>query len=43
METAYVEHRDGGYWIKGILISLDCIVDELKSQAAPLFGVYFHA
>lgn len=26
MDKAYVENRDGGYWIKGTRISLDSIV-----------------
>ncbi len=26
MDKAYVEKRDGGYWIKGTRISLDSIV-----------------
>ena len=35
MENAYVEHRDGGYWIKGSRVSLDSIVYEFKDGAAP--------
>jgi uncharacterized protein (DUF433 family) len=35
MENAYVEHRDGGYWIKGSRVSLDSIVYEFKEGAAP--------
>jgi uncharacterized protein (DUF433 family) len=35
METAYVEQRDGGYWIKGTRISLDSVIYEFNSGAAP--------
>ena len=35
MENAYIEHRDGGYWIKGTRISLDSIVHAFNSGAAP--------
>jgi len=35
MENAYVEHRDGVYWIKGSRVSLDSIVYEFKEGAAP--------
>ena len=35
MENAYVEQRDGGYWIKGTRISLDSIVHAFNRGAAP--------
>jgi uncharacterized protein (DUF433 family) len=35
MEKTYVEQRDGGYWITGTRISLDCIVYAFKRGAAP--------
>jgi uncharacterized protein (DUF433 family) len=35
MENAYIEQRDGGYWIKGTRISLDSIVYEFNDGAAP--------
>ncbi len=35
MDKAYVEKRDGGYWIKGTRISLDSIVYAFQRGAAP--------
>ena len=35
MDKAYVENRDGGYWIKGTRISLDSIVYAFQRGAAP--------
>lgn len=35
MQKAYVEQRDGGYWISGTRISLDSIVYAYKRGAAP--------
>lgn len=35
MDKAYVEDRDGGYWIKGTRISLDSIVYAFQRGAAP--------
>lgn len=35
MNKAYVEKRDGGYWIKEIRISLDSIVYAFQLGAAP--------
>jgi uncharacterized protein (DUF433 family) len=35
VEHAYIEQRDGGYWIKGTRISLDSIVYEFNDGAAP--------
>jgi uncharacterized protein (DUF433 family) len=35
MENAYVEQRDGCYWIKGTRISLDSIVHAFNRGAAP--------
>jgi uncharacterized protein (DUF433 family) len=35
MDKAYVEQRDGGYWIKGTRISLDSIVAAFNRGAAP--------
>ncbi len=35
MENAYIEQRDGGYWIKGTRVSLDSIVHAFNRGAAP--------
>jgi uncharacterized protein (DUF433 family) len=35
MDKAYVENRDGGYWIKDTRISLDSIVYAFQRGAAP--------
>jgi uncharacterized protein (DUF433 family) len=35
MEKAYVEQREGGYWIMGTRISLDSVVYAFKRGAAP--------
>jgi uncharacterized protein (DUF433 family) len=35
MDKAYVEQRDGGYWITGTRISLDSIVAAFNRGAAP--------
>ena len=35
MEKAYIEQRDGGYWVKGTRISLDSIVYAFNRGAAP--------
>jgi uncharacterized protein (DUF433 family) len=35
MEKTFVEHHDGGYWIKGKRISLDSVIYAFKFGAAP--------
>lgn len=35
MDKAYVENREGGYWIAGTRISLDSIVYAFQRGAAP--------
>jgi len=35
MDKAYVEERDGGYWVSGTRISLDSIVAAFNRGAAP--------
>ena len=35
MEKSYIEHREGGYWIKDTRISLDSIVFAFKRGASP--------
>lgn len=35
MDKAYVEQRDGGYWITGTRISLDSIIAAFNRGAAP--------
>jgi uncharacterized protein (DUF433 family) len=35
MEKAYVEQRDGGYWIAGTRVSLDSLVEAFNRGAAP--------
>ena len=35
MHKAYVEQRDGGYWITGTRISIDSIIETFNRGAAP--------
>ena len=35
MERAYVEERDGGYWVAGTRVSLDSIVYAFRRGASP--------
>jgi len=35
MEKSYIEHREGGYWIKDTRVSLDSIVFAFKRGASP--------
>jgi len=35
MEQAYVERRDGGYWLSGTRVSLDSIVYAFRRGASP--------
>ena len=35
MDQAYVERRDGGYWVSGTRISLDSIVYAFRRGASP--------
>ena len=35
MEERYIEHRDGGFYIKGSRVPLDLIVHEFRNGASP--------
>jgi uncharacterized protein (DUF433 family) len=35
MAEDYIEQRDGGYYIKGTRVPLDCIVFEFRNGASP--------
>jgi uncharacterized protein (DUF433 family) len=35
MDTQYVEHRDGGYWVASTRVSLDSVVIAFQSGLSP--------